>query len=285
MSDSLQSLAQQRNNSPLMMSKPLKILFVLLCCCPIVALADDAEPDKWGFNLGAFLTSQKMDTKFEASAPGGDAGSVNFESDLGFSNSLDVFRFGGFYQFGENERHRLDFSAFDLSQVSTKTLETEFEWQDIIYPISADVVTNLDLAIYKAAYTYKFLNEDNAYLGVTGGFYVADIGIGIKFVTSGLGEAASITAPLPVLGFRGEYHLSERWRLHGSVEWLLIDVDNYHGTLQDVMFGLDYRLFDHAAIGIGHNTMQMDLDATQKALRAELRWNYSGAIAYLQFSF
>ena len=259
-----------------------KVLIAIICCFPFASLAEESDADKWGFSLGAFLTSQDMTTKFQTSGPG-DGGAVDFEDDLGLDDSLSVFRLGAFYKI--NERHRLDFGAFDLSQSSVKTLSVEFEWQDTLYPVSADVRTNLDLTIYKAAYTYRLSGRKNNYLGLTGGLYVADIGLSLRLRLPGDQEVGDLTAPLPVVGFRGEYYLSKRWRTHASAEWFLLDAGDYHGSLQDILVGIDFRLFEQAAIGLGFNSMQMDLDATKKVLRADLRWKYAGVFAYLQFSF
>ena len=265
------------------MRKPDLIKYVLLfCCCPILSFADETGDEKWGFSLGAFFTSQDMNTRFEASGIGGN-GLIAFQDDLGLDASLSVFRLGAFYNV--NERHSLNFSAFDLSQSAKVTLSKDIEWQDTVFPISADVGTDLDLTIYKAAYTYKLSSNERGFIGVTGGVYVADIGISLTLEVAGVVEAGSITAPLPVLGLRGEYYLSERWRALASAEWFLVDVDSYHGTLQDVLFGIDYRLFDHAAIGLGYDHVQFDIDTSKTALRADLAWNYSGVIAYLQFAF
>jgi hypothetical protein len=259
------------------------IKYVLLfCCCPTPSFADETGDDKWGLTFGAFFTSQDMNTKFKAVGMGG-SGLIDFQDDLGLDGSLSVFRLGAFYNI--NERHSLNFSAFDLSQSAKVTLSKDIEWQDTVFPISADVGTNLDLTIYKAAYTYKLSSKERGFIGVTGGIYVADIEISLVLEATGAIEAGSITAPLPVLGLRGEYYLSERWRALASAEWFLVDIDKYHGTLQDVMFSIDYRLFDHAAVGLGYNQVQMDIDATKKVLRADLAWNYSGVIAYLKFAF
>ena len=255
---------------------------MLLCCCPFASSAEEANAEKWGFSLGVFLSDQDLNTKLEASGPR-DGLVVDFEDDLGLDDSLSVFRLDAFYHI--NERHSLDFSVFDLSQSSIKTLSFDIEWKDIIFPEAIDVVTDLDLNIYKAAYTYRISERERGYVGVTGGLYIADIGLSLSLQATGEREVGSITAPLPVIGLRGDYHLSERWRLHGSAEWFLLDAGNYHGTLQDILFGVDFELFEHAAIGLGFNSMHMDLDATKTVLRADLRWDYSGAIAYVRFRF
>jgi hypothetical protein len=202
---------------------------------------------------------------------------VDFEDDLGFKDSQSVGRFAAFYRF--NDRHQLDFDIFDLSQSSTATLEREIEWGDTVFPISAEVASGLDLSIYKIAYTYLPLQHENGKFGVTGGFYVADIRLSMRWLQNDLREVGDVTAPLPVLGIRGD------WRGSMSVEWFGLEIEEYDGHLHDTLLGVDYRMTDHVALGLGYNHVEIDVDATEEALRADLIWQYSGVIAYLRMTF
>ena len=64
-----------------------------------------------------------------------------------------------------------------------------------------------------------------------------------------------------------------------------LTVDEYEGTLHDFLIGIDYRFGDHAAVGLGFNSVEIDIDAIEEGLRADMVWNYSGFIGYLRFSF
>jgi hypothetical protein len=284
MPHSLQMLHEQRNNSQPMSRIPIKSLLVLLICCPLAAFSQEADTDKsgWGFTMGAFFADQNMKTDFDVDV--GDIGvTVDFEDDLGFTDSQSVFRFAAFYEF--NERHRLDLDVFDLSQSSVVTLSRDIEWGDSVFPISAEVSTGLDLTIYKVAYTYHMLRREKYRLGVTGGLYIADIALHLNLLENDVEERGDVTAPLPVLGLRGEYFFSDRWRASASAEWFGLEIDEYDGTLRDFLIGVDYRFANHAAVGLGYNNVKIDVDATDGDLRADLIWKYSGFIGYLRFSF
>lgn len=267
-----------------MSHKSTKPLLALLICCPLAAFSQEADTDDsgWGFNVGAFFTDQDMKTEFEVSVGDIDV-VVDLEEDLGLRDSQSVFRFAAFYDF--DERHRLDFDVFDLSQSAVVTMSREVEWEDTVYPISAEVSTGLDLTIYKAAYTYHMLRREKFKLGVTGGFYVADIGLHLNLLESDEEERGDVTAPLPVFGLRGEYFFSDRWRASASAELFGLSIDDYKGTLTDFLIGVDYRFGNHAAVGLGYNSVEIDVDATEADLRADLVWQYSGFIGYLRFSF
>jgi hypothetical protein len=263
-----------------------KILIATVFLAPALSAAQDngevADAHKWGISLGAFITDQDMKTELGVNF--GDASlRVDFEDDLGFKDSQSVGRLAAFYKF--NERHQLDFDIFDLSQSSVAVLEDEIKWGDVTFPVDAEVATSLDLGIYKIAYTYFPVHKEKGKFGLTGGFYVADIGLRLRILPDDIQEVGAVTAPLPVLGFRGEYYFSERWRGSASIEWFGLEIDDYDGHLQDSMIGIDYLMTEHIALGLGYNHVEIDVDATDKALRADLIWQYSGLIVYLRSSF
>jgi len=262
----------------------IAILAMLLGCQP--SIADDTAPatngSKWGFSIGAFITDQDMQTEFGVNFGEGSV-RVDFEDDLGLKDSQSVGRLAAFYKF--NERHQVEFDIFDLSQSATAIIEEEFSWGDTTFPVDAEVATGLDLSIYKIAYSYFPAQNEQGKFGLTGGFYVADIGLSLRILPEDTEEVGAVTAPLPVLGVRGEYYFTERWRFSASAEWFGLEIDEYDGHLNDTLIAIDYRITDHFALGLGYNRVDIDVDATDKALRADLIWEYSGVIAYLRGTF
>lgn len=242
----------------------------------------DLQPDSWGISIGVFFADQDMVTEFDVNV--GEVGAnVDFEEDLGLKASQEVGRLTMFRNF--NERHQFDLDIFDLSQSSTQLLETEIEWGGSVFPVSAEVKTELDLRIYKVAYSYYLWRQPDYRLGVTAGLYIADIGLSLRWQDNDVDEVGEVTAPLPVIGLRGEYYFSDRWRLSGSAEWFGLEIDKYDGTLDDVIVSLDYRMSERTALGLGYNRVHINVDATEKSLRADLDWQYSGFFAYLRLIF
>lgn len=256
-----------------------------LACAPTV-FADEVlgEPmaDYWGFSIGVFFADQNMVT--ELAVDQSEVGTnVDFEEDLGLKVSQQVGRFTTFRRF--NDRHQLDLDIFDMSQRSSVTLENSISWGGSIFPAAADVTTDLDLRIYKAAYSYYLLRTPEFRLGVTGGLYIADIGLRMSWQENDLDEVGEVTAPLPVVGLRGEYYINDRWRLSGSAEWFGLEFNEYDGTLDDVILSLDYRVSERTGLGLGYNHVHINVDAVEKSLRADLDWRYSGFFAYLRLVF
>jgi hypothetical protein len=141
------------------------------------------------------------------------------------------------------------------------------------------------LTIYKAAYTWAFLQRGSGYLGATAGLYVADIGNTVSAPVLGEREGAGITAPLPVFGLRGEYHFSDKWSFRASGEIFVFEYGDFDGSLYDIYAGLDYQLFEHVALGLGINSVTLDIGVTRPNATGNLDWQYDGGLIFFKFDF
>lgn len=240
------------------------------------------EDHKFSVSLGLFVTDRQSVTRIGiVGDPSGTP--VDLEKDLGLDRSDSVFRIDSYYKF--SDKHRIDVSAFDLSRSSNKVIDTEIDWNGTIYPINTTVVGEFDLNIYKLAYTYSFMRRDKGYLGLTGGLYVADIGTRLSADGIGARSGGGITAPLPVLGLRGEYQISEKWTFRASSEFFALEYDAFSGSLTDLYAGIDYQLFDNAAIGLGINSVSIDVGVEDTDLTGDLDWRYDGGMLFLKVDF
>ena len=260
-------------------ARAMAVALISLPAMPMALASDDSE---FSVSLGVFITDRDSETRVDAS--GGLGGTpVDLEKELGLDNSDTVFRLDGYYRL--NNKHRIDFSAFDLSRTSTKVIDTEIDWGDTIYPINTTVSGDFDLRIYKLAYTYSIMSRDKGYLGLTGGLYVADIGTRLSAEGIGERQGGGITAPLPVIGLRGEYRFSEKWTLRASGEFFALEYDAFDGSLVDLYAGIDYQLFEHVALGLGLNSVQMDVGVEDADLSGNLDWRYNGGLLFVKVDF
>ena len=245
------------------------------------AAAQSVDGDQFSLSLGVFITDRDTNARFDSAADTGTP--TDFEKDLGLDSSDTVFRVDGYVRF--SERHRADFSVFDLSRKSSKQIDRDIQWGDELYSIDTQIKSDFDLAIYKAAYTYSFLQGDSGYLGATIGLYVADTRVSLAEENIGQAEVGEITAPLPVIGLRGEHKLSDRWTFRASGEFFVVEYDNIDGSLVDLYAGFDYRVMDKMSVGIGFNSVSLDVDATKSAFEGAFDWQYSGGLVFLKFNF
>lgn len=246
------------------------------------ALAQSTDFDRFSISLGVFLTNRDSKTQLDGQIPNSGT-PVDLENDLGFDKSDTVFRLDGVFRF--NEKHRIDFSAFDLSRSASKQIQKDIEWNGELFPIDTGVDASLDLNIYKVAYTWSFLRRDKGYLAATAGLYVADVGTSLAAESIGRSSSGGVTAPLPVFGLRGQYDLAEKWSLRGSAEIFAIEYGDYSGSLYDVYAGLDYQLLERMAVGLGINSVKLNVGIAKGNFDGDLDWRYDGGLLFLKFDF
>ena len=174
---------------------------------------------------------------------------------------------------------------FDLSRSASAQIQADINWNGTVFLLDTVVDSDFDLTIYKAAYTWRFMQRDKAYLGLTGGLYIADFDMRLDAQSTSQLENDGATAPLPVLGLRGEYNFSEKWSFRASAEVFGFEYGDFDGSLHDFYAGLDYGFSEHMAVGIGINSVRMDLGFTKPNFVGDLDWQYDGALLYLKFDF
>jgi hypothetical protein len=259
-----------------------KLCVWLLLAAPACAFAQSGIDDRFSISLGAFVTDRDTDTRLDSDVLGRGT-VINFEDDLGLDSSDSVFRIDGHYRF--SQKHRVNISVFDLSRNSSATIQRNIQYGDEIFSIDTVINANFDLKIFKLAYTYSFMQRDNGYLGVTLGAHIADSKIGLDQQSLGQVEVRSITAPLPVIGLRGEYEFTDRVTFSASGEFLAFEFDNVDGLLVDLYLGIDHQIIEHGAIGIGYNSVHFDVDATKSNFSGNLDWRYKGALLFFKADF
>lgn len=253
-----------------------------MMAAPTDANAQSAGAERISLSFGVFLTDRDTNTTLNGST--GDSGTdVDLEQDLGLSRSDSVFRIDGYYNF--SEKHRIDFSWFDLSRTSSKQIERDIEWNGTLYPVDTAVNSQFDLGIYKVAYTWSFHRKEKNFLGATAGLYIADTGTSLSAANIGAREVASATAPLPVFGLRGQHYFSDKWSFRASAEFFLFEYEDWDGDLMDVYAGLDYQFSDKIAFGAGFNSVTFDLGVSKENFTGNVDWGYRGGMVFLRASF
>ena len=245
----------------------------------VVTAQDD---NRFSLSLGVFITDRSSETRVDG-ADGSIGTPVDLESEFGLDASEAVFRLDGYFKF--NDRHRIDFSVFDLSRDATRQIDTEITWRGVVFPINATVDSGNDFNIYKLAYTWSFLRREKGYLGLTGGLYIADVAVHLSAQNIADRAGGGVTAPLPVIGLRGEYRFTDKWIFRASAELFGLEYEAMEGSLVDLYAGIDYRLFEHVAIGVGLNSVKLDVDVSDSNLAGSLDWQYEGGLIFFKFDF
>jgi hypothetical protein len=253
-----------------------------LLAVPATAYAQQgAERDRAGALVGVFLTDMETTTRLDSDA--GQGTDVDLEDDLGLKSSTTVGRIGGYYWFGR--RHRIDVALFDLSRSATRMINRTIDFGDEVFVVDTLVTTESDLTILKTDYTFAAVSRDRAFLGVTAGLYVAETDLTLQEATVGRFESRNITAPLPLLGLRGDVDITDRITLRGAVQWLLVESGEFEGRFRDLYVGADYRFSRRMSIGLAYNDVSMNLRVDGGGFDGSLDWGYDGLLLYFNYGF
>ena len=86
-----------------------------------------------------------------------------------------------------------------------------------------------------------------------------------------------------MIGVRGQYGVTDRIKLRGSLELFGIDTGDVSGHLNDFNIAADYGFGNRFAVGLAYNYVAMDIDASEggSGFRGALDWGYSGWLLYL----
>lgn len=257
--------------------------FAVCAASAAVAQDDFFEDGRGNLYLGMFVTDRATDTRLDSDS--GIGTDIDFEEDLGFDRSMSVARFGG--NFYLQPRQRLDFSVFDLSRDASRRIDETIEFGDETFTINTLVTSTFDLTIIKIDYTWAPLSKPRGYLGINAGFYIADTQLSLSAGAANR-ESEGLTAPLPVVGFRGEYAITDRITLGGAAQYFKIETDDVGGNLRDLFVGADYSLGAEMryAVGVAYNDVSMGIRADEgDGFRGSIDWGYDGWLVYFKAGF
>lgn len=249
------------------------------------ALAPIAQ--KWRFDLGAFLVD--TDTSVRVDGASGERGSdIDFKRDFGFEDQ-DRWRVDGYWRFAR--RHKLRVMYFDNSGESDKVVARTLQFGDITFPVNASLHAGVDTQILELAYEYSLWQTDSFDLAGT-------LGLHNLRVSSELSAAASVTGtnadlrstaegngPLPVLGMRFIWALSDRFYFDGLAQFFAAEMDHYDGSLSDYKLGFVWQPLKNFGVGVGYNQFNARLDVSDDKFSGRLNFKYGGPLLFLSAAF
>ena len=163
----------------------------------------------------------------------------------------NVFSLQTFWRFTRNRRHRTDFSYIRFLRRENKTLGRDIDIGGTEIPLGKTIKILLDYDIFRGSYSYSVFQDDRMDLAFSAGLFV--LPIRFNFETTGLVEesaAESITAPLPVIGFRADYAITPKLLLKNRVNLFWLEISDFKDTIVDILTIAEYRAFKHSGYHI-----------------------------------
>jgi hypothetical protein len=272
------------------------ILVVSLIFCSLTFAGEQTQKsadvpwETFSLNLGGFISTVDSGIGLGINSIGVD---VDLEEALGLDTSITAFRVDTFWRFTDNKRHRFDFSWFDLNRDATKVLQRVIEIGDQVFPVGATIDSSLDMSIFKATYSYSFFQDDRFDLAASAGLFVIPIDYSIRSTTNVYNgfEQDSITAPLPVIGLRGDFAITPKLFFKTNLDFFYVEFDNYVGSIVDVRMALEYNFFKNIGFGLGFEHVQVDVEAEGDSdvpgvnFNGNILFDYSGVLLYTKIYF
>ena len=261
------------------------VLFTLLLTSVLQA---QEFGDTFTIRAGGYLLSDN-ETTVSATTPYLVGAKINLEDDLGMDTKAKVFRLDGHYRF--TDAHKVEFAYYSINTSGSKTISEDLNFDGVTYKAGASISSFLDVDIYKVNYSYSFYHNEKVELSIGAGLHIMDISTGLSgnatvdgSAESFVAENVDVLAPLPVIGFDLDYAVTPRFHVRGSVDYFGISVDQYSGSLTDVLISADYQAFDNFGLGAGLNVTSLDAEVDDDT-KYELDQRVTGVLVYLSYNY
>lgn len=224
-----------------------------------VAAAEESPWSTFGLELGS--VSSAIDSTVRVGLAGAGVG-LDLEDLLGLSSSNTTIKAKAFWRFTENQRHRVDLSWLDLNRQGSKTVAQDINiGNGEVITAGTTATTKLDLRLIRAQYSYSFFQDERVDLGVCGSLYVLPIDFELEATgVSDASDSFGVTAPLPAVGLRFDFAITPRWLLQSDLNLFYLEFDDYKGALTSWSGGVEYRPWDHFAVGLGLESFRLGVE-------------------------
>jgi len=261
-----------------------KILLSALLLLATLNLHAEIE-DRFKISLGAMHVIN-FETEMQIAPKGVPVGvRINTQDQLKMQNDTNVFRLDGYYRF--DNVHSIDFSYFSINSEGRTT--DSIEWDGNV-SISGDIKSYFNMDVYKVNYVYSFYHNDKVELALTAGLHITAVELGIYAYGTIDGEEdssyrsdTSVTVPLPVFGFKGNYRVNKHLFVDYRADYFYLSFDGYKGALVTTALSTEYRFADNFGLGIGYNVNTIRVEADGDNARADVTNVLSGIMIYLSY--
>jgi hypothetical protein len=281
-------------------SLPILLAIAMIAASPVAAAQekDDEsieapEPDYRGgtLRLGAFNISGVKARLYFGPNDIPLRAVIDVQEDLGMRDSLTAFRGNFMYRFSKHHAVSLGYYKLDLDGI--RRLSRPIELGDTEFDIGVDVRSHYKEEITKLAYNWIFHDEGRVMLSLTPGLHFSDASLAVEVVGTGIGgtlpigtrEDRSVLAPLPMIGGRLLYRLTDKWNIVASSDTFFLDHGSQEGQLNDFHVFAEYQASEHWSFGGGLNRFSLDLQIVDDDIIWDWSSVYTGAYLFVGVNF
>jgi hypothetical protein len=217
---------------------------------------------------------------------------IDFETDLGLGSSefLNEFRF----QLLLGRRHRVGLRYDRNDRSGLRTIATEIRFEDVVFPINAELESSFNSRNIGASYTYFFIRKERTALGGTlalilGDYEVALTGIGQEDLEDvELTAEAGTSVPQPQIGLEFRQMIGEKWRFLAAGGGLALNLEDgsggrFDGSVYNLTAEIEHLSFKYWSFGAGLGANHIDATFEDDDDRLQVDTTTAGGEIFIRF--
>jgi len=216
--------------------------------------------DKFSIDFGGFFAGYNSGITLQGDRMGLGV-IIDLEDLLGLNSSSWALRSKTNFRFGKTNRHQVSFGYFGAKRKVIRSINSDIDIGDITISAGTEVTTKFNFSIIRAKYDYSFFQDDRVSLGASIGLFVLPISYSLEVINK-KDVAQSVVAPLPVIGIRSDFLITNKLFYRQSFEILYLSFDGFTGSILDLDLSLEYRPLKHFGFGMGLNATKFELETS-----------------------
>ena len=266
-------------------------LAVMLLAAPAQAAIDEI------FQLSIGTTVNSFDTSVTFASKDGSIGTeIDLEDDLGADSDVDSGWISGWYRFGD--RHRLAVTYIPSRRSASLVSQKDLDVGDDTIKAGASISSDLDTDLWDISYIYSIYKRPDLEIGLSAGVFwlrnetklFAEGDVQSSNETTPVFRAdyqaqSKISAPLPLLGINAVYEIMPSWRARAGARYFALTIDEIDGSVYAAGISTDYFFSKSFGVGLGLNSVKVDVDATSIIFEGAIDWRYNSAQLYLIYKY
>lgn len=237
------------------------------------------------FTLGSYFIS--TDTDLEVEEKGTEIGDrFNFENDLGFDDSDNLFRIGG--QFLIGSRHQINLDYYDFERDSSSVLQREITIGDQTFPISAEVEGFFNSSALEVSYTYWAVAKEKVAFGINAGVQNVTFDAGVDLTVRpsvGIEPDLTVDELVPLIGVQVRTVVAKKLQFRAVGRFItasdLGDIKQI--DVFDFALGFEHRTFGKGGFGLVYRGFITDVEVDKPLVRGDIGYDIQGFEAFLRF--
>ena len=259
--------------------------------------AEDLLKDRFNVDLGTFVVGSDLNGSLRGSA---NTNNQNIDFNKQFGTNADQTRWRADVLWRITQRQHLRFMYFSNDIKRTRTIDQDLAWGDYTFVAGGQVTAEQKFSVYELSYEFAFLRADNYEVVASGGIHYDDLTVTlsgnatltvdtptgpVQQPTTFTTKQSSVPVPLPVLGVRGDWAVSDHVYLDGSVQVFKLSYQGIDGNWSDLRAGAAWMFNHHFGIGIGYDRFATHIDLNKGSFNGRLNVGYSGVLIYARGGF